>query len=199
MSRVPEGGSPNRGRPTMERRKFIIGAGALATGSSAAMGTGAFASAEAKRTVSVEVAGDQSAWIELNPESKYAKINDDDALELDFTEHPDSVWSGREEGINPNAKYEFEGVFSIWMDQAAAHDDYEYYIEKEGFSGVDVTIESGGKANSGMKALSEGTDLTETWTQSGGPWYMFVDITLESGGGEGAADGSLTLHADKVE
>ena len=50
------------------------------------MGTGAFATAEAERTVSVEVAGDESAWIQLHPESKYAKINEDDALELDFTE-----------------------------------------------------------------------------------------------------------------
>jgi hypothetical protein len=184
----------------MERRKFIIGAGALATGSSAAIGTGAFTSAEAERTVSVQVAGDESAWIGLEPESKYAEINDDDALELDFTDHPDGAgWANKEEGINPNATYEFEGVFSIWMDQAAAHGDYEYYIETGGFDGVDVTIESGGKAASGNKAPPEGTDLTQTWTQSGGPWYMFVDITLESGGGEGAADGTLTIHADKLE
>jgi len=182
----------------MERRKFIIGAGALATGSAAAVGTGAFASAEAERTVSVEVAGDQNAWIELNPESDYAKINEDDVLELNFAEHPDSQWNGREEGINPNAKYTFEGVFSIWTDQAAAHGDYEYHIEKSGFDGVDVTVESPNEDVDGFKNDPGVTDLTETWTQSGGPWKIYVDITLESEGGAGAADGTLTIHADEI-
>ena len=51
---------------TMERRKFVIGAGALATGSAAAIGSGAFTSVEADRDVDVQVVGDQSAMLEID-------------------------------------------------------------------------------------------------------------------------------------
>ena len=50
----------------MERRKFVIGSGALATGSAAAMGTGAFTSVEADRDVTVEVADDADAFLALS-------------------------------------------------------------------------------------------------------------------------------------
>ena len=42
----------------MKRRKFLIGAGSLAAGSAAAMGTGAYSYAEADRTVTVDTTGD---------------------------------------------------------------------------------------------------------------------------------------------
>jgi len=48
------------------RRKFIAGLGALATGSAAAMGTGAFSSVRAERTISVETAGDVNAYLGLD-------------------------------------------------------------------------------------------------------------------------------------
>ncbi|WP_241431558.1 hypothetical protein [Halorubrum distributum] len=49
----------------MERRKFVVGLGALASGSAAAVGTGAFTSVTADRSVDVEVAGDSSAYLAL--------------------------------------------------------------------------------------------------------------------------------------
>lgn len=42
------------------RRKFLAGMGALATGSAAAMGTGAFSSVRANRTVTIDTAKDNS-------------------------------------------------------------------------------------------------------------------------------------------
>ncbi|WP_262175039.1 hypothetical protein [Haloarcula laminariae] len=50
----------------MNRRKFLIGAGSLAAGSAAAMGTGAFTSVSANRTVSVNTASDANAFLALN-------------------------------------------------------------------------------------------------------------------------------------
>lgn len=49
----------------MDRRKFLIGAGSLAAGGAAAVGTGAFTSVTADRGVSVEVAGDSSAFLAI--------------------------------------------------------------------------------------------------------------------------------------
>jgi len=83
----------------MERRKFIIGAGALATGASAAVGTGAFTSASASRSVTVEVSGDQNATIGLIPGSSTdVQINENDELELDLT-------GSDGEGVNVNSEY----------------------------------------------------------------------------------------------
>lgn len=67
----------------MERRKFIIGASTLATGGAAAFGTGAFSSAEAERSVSVEVADDADAYLAIEATSQYAD-DSGQAIELDF-------------------------------------------------------------------------------------------------------------------
>lgn len=67
----------------MNRRKFIIGAGTVATGSAVAVGTGAFSSASADRSVSVEVADDASAYLAMESTSQYADASGD-AITLDF-------------------------------------------------------------------------------------------------------------------
>jgi len=97
MSRAPGCGSraDNRGLPTMERRKFIIGAGALATGSAAAVGTGAFSSAVAERTVTIETAGDDDSLLGFSEnenfdgdQGKYVGTTDIDTLELTLEDIP---------------------------------------------------------------------------------------------------------------
>jgi hypothetical protein len=50
----------------MNRRKFLIGAGSLAAGSAAAMGTGAFSSVSANRALNVETTGDASALLSID-------------------------------------------------------------------------------------------------------------------------------------
>lgn len=49
----------------MERRKFLIGAGALGAGASAALGTGAFTTVEAQRNVDIATAGDANAQLAI--------------------------------------------------------------------------------------------------------------------------------------
>jgi hypothetical protein len=50
----------------MERRKFLIGAGSAAVGSSAIIGSGAFTSVQADRTVTVETTNDSGAYLTLD-------------------------------------------------------------------------------------------------------------------------------------
>jgi hypothetical protein len=80
----------------MERRKFLIGAGALASGSAAAVGTGAFTSVSADRGLTIETADDNSAFlgIEAQPNSPNAQyVNDADGsgdlVEISVTETED--------------------------------------------------------------------------------------------------------------
>ena len=84
----------------MQRRKFIIGTGALATGTAAAMGTGAFSNATVEREVTVETTGDNEALVGLESTSDYAEITGD-TLEITFDE------------LNADADFTFEDVFKL--------------------------------------------------------------------------------------
>ena len=95
-----------RGYTTMERRKFVVGLGALASGSAAAMGTGAFNFANVERSITIDTAGDDSAFLALESESEYTN-NSGDQLAFDF----ETGESGS--GINENSDYSFTGIFSI--------------------------------------------------------------------------------------
>jgi hypothetical protein len=55
----------------MNRRQALIGIGSLAVGSGAALGSGAFTSVEADRDVSIETAGDDSAYLTLDGDGSY--------------------------------------------------------------------------------------------------------------------------------
>ena len=85
----------------MERRKFIIGAGALATGSSAAVGTGAFSTATAlDRQATVEIDSDDEAQLALVPSDTVEgiEIDNDGLLNIDLTGPED-------QGVNPQSTY----------------------------------------------------------------------------------------------
>ena len=100
----------------MERRKFVIGLGALAAGGSAAIGSGAFTSASTgDRSVEVNVASDSSAFLQIypseGPNGNYAEENGDGELELNFDEDATGQFTG--DGVNPGSEYTFDDVFRI--------------------------------------------------------------------------------------
>lgn len=101
----------------LSRRNALIGLGGLTAGGGALVGTGAFTTVQAERTVSVETAGDQGAFLALVPTSDpngqdYAEINDDDLLEvtipdvnLDAVTHIDNVFQVTNNGSQPVVVY----------------------------------------------------------------------------------------------
>lgn len=91
----------------MERRKFLIGVGGTAIGASALVGSGAFSSVEATRSVSVNVAGDESAYLGLEATSPYASIQGKQ-LQLNFDDNDNDGT-----GVNADAVSTFDGVFRI--------------------------------------------------------------------------------------
>ena len=86
----------------MERRKFVIGLGALATGASAAVGTGALTAARLDdRDVSVQVADDSNGLITLIDGDTAATFESNGQLAIDF----DQI-SNNSQGVNPNSTYQ---------------------------------------------------------------------------------------------
>ncbi|MCL9816994.1 DUF1102 domain-containing protein [Natronocalculus amylovorans] len=110
----------------MERRKFVIGLGALVAGSGAAMGTGAFSSVQAERDLSVNISDDSSAYLELNATSPYARESDE-MLELTFNDNAeadDSSPAGT--GVNNRAITTFTDVFEVTN---AGTQDVQVYVD----------------------------------------------------------------------
>lgn len=96
----------------MERRKFMIGVGVLATGSSAAVGTGAFTSVEANRDIAVDVVDDADAFLGLEAaESDNADafvVDDGGTIGIDVSET-----DAGGEGVNGGAATALDDLFVV--------------------------------------------------------------------------------------
>jgi len=104
----------------MNRRNVLIGLGGLVAGGGALVGTGAFDTVEAERSVTVETAEDADAFLALEPaergdetddasENAFVEQNDDGLLEITFGDD-DGAAGG---GLNLNARTMFEELFVI--------------------------------------------------------------------------------------
>jgi len=92
----------------MQRRKFIIGTGALATGTAAAVGTGAFNVARVDRGINVETVGDSDAYLGFEEtDGDYTEVDGDGILSVDFGDNDHG------EGLGEDSNYVFTDVFKI--------------------------------------------------------------------------------------
>ena len=113
----------------MNRRKVIFGAASIIAGGTAAIGTSAFSSVSANRTVTIDTVGDADALLRLDPDdddysnSAYA-TESEGVIEVDITEDG-SGFDG--EGISPFAATTIAEVFPI---------------ENQGTQEVQVSVES---------------------------------------------------------
>jgi len=122
------------------RRKFIAGLGALATGSAAAMGTGAFSTVNAERAVSLQVTGDANAYLGLEASSQYSTFDNQNRLQISLDQ------------LNKNARTEITDIFTIRnngnQDAAIFIDDGSYAFagaaEKPSKSNFDGTLKNNG-------------------------------------------------------
>ena len=119
-------------KTTMQRRKFLIGAGALASGSAAAIGTGAFTSVEADRDVTVEVADDADAFLALSesgePNDEYF-VEEDGEAGIDLGENEEGAT-----GVNLDSQTK---VFNIMEVQNQGTQDVLVYTPEDGIEGDD--------------------------------------------------------------
>jgi len=100
----------------MQRRKFLIGAGSLAAGSAATLGTGAFSSGSIKRGMKAHVANDTNAYVKLEPGNGAKHVSfKNGRLQLDFTNsngpgNNKDYKDGTPTGLNDNAVSCFDSV-----------------------------------------------------------------------------------------
>jgi hypothetical protein len=169
----------------MRRRTRLFVVLAVFVAGFSIVGSGAFSTVTAERTVSVDVAGDDAALLELDPHSgpngAYAGLNDGQ-LEIDF----DAVSA---DGINQNASTTLENVFNVTNSGAQST---SVYITKTGendglvtFNTSDGTRIDGGSGN----AVSVGTGETIEVT-------IYIDTTGQNlASGDTLLD-SITVHAE---
>ena len=92
----------------MERRKFVVGLGALAAGTSAAVGSGAFTAAELSgREADINVVADTDGLIGLRAGGSDLVTDDGGAGENELSIDFDPDDDGR--GVNPNSVYQVGG------------------------------------------------------------------------------------------
>lgn len=91
----------------MQRRNFLVGLGTIAAGSAAAVGTGAFSSVSAERSVSVQVKSDTNAYVGIDGDPAYTSETNG-TLEINF----DGNGEGGT-GLNGDATTEFTDLLTV--------------------------------------------------------------------------------------
>ncbi len=151
----------------------IVVAAALVTGS------GAFSSASVERTASVQVTGDESAYLGLVDEGKNSVFSDteDGKLSINFDNAGGDVGG---EGVNPDSKYSFDGVFTI---------------VNQGTQEVDITVKEGDEKKITFYDSETGESIDGTRIGTGDDIKVGVEINAE-GKGEGTDfDEDFTIEA----
>ena len=100
----------------MNRRNVLIGLGGLVAGGGALIGTGAFDTVEAERTVSVETAGDADAFLGLTAagdpdENDFVEEEGEGTISINIDATADAEGGG--EGLNQNARTRFNNLVTI--------------------------------------------------------------------------------------
>ncbi|QWC18721.1 hypothetical protein [Halorubrum sp. 2020YC2] len=115
----------------MNRRQLLAGLGAAAAGGGAALGTGAFTSVEADRSVNVSVADEDQAYLAISPASSAnsnfafqdTSSGGKNQLSLDFN----AVNGVTGQGVGNSSDYSFDGVFVV---ENQGTQDLDIYIEQ---------------------------------------------------------------------
>jgi hypothetical protein len=163
----------------MQRRKFLIGAGSIAAGGAAVMGTGAFSQATVSaRDFEGTVSNDNEALLRLNPTvSPYAEQSSDGELDVLI------------DGLNQNSTFTFPQVFRI-------HND--------GTQSVDISINLGSNPGgiitsvlgSGVGSNSS-TNLASNSINIGSGGSLDVGVKLDVGSGTGTDNGTFDVIASE--
>ncbi|MDR5673202.1 hypothetical protein RH858_08575 [Halalkaliarchaeum sp. AArc-GB] len=187
----------------MERRKFVIGMGSLAAGGAAAMGSGAFSTVEADRTVSVSTANDADAYLGLTGDDDY--VTDDSgtgALTIDLG-GPDNIGDGDGDGFNHDAYTLVEGVVTV-ENQSTADEilvGFDRGEDGENYRDVKIRLDNAGVRLSfkgwpeGYRNLapgeSAGIDVEVDTANPDSRWSYDIDASSSS-------EGDVTIVADEV-
>ena len=173
-----------------KRRKFIAGMGSLAVGAAAATGTGAFTSAQAERSATVQVSGDSNAYLGVNPKGPYAEIVDGQ-IKLNF----DSSGDGGN-GLNADATTYFEPIMELT--NQAKGDEFiavNLAVNNTGLTDPYSTTHLG--EESGIESVGAFKEPANTGSYEGGIGLIAGgDYGLDRQGGVPVIESSVTGRVD---
>ncbi|WP_394298206.1 hypothetical protein [Haloterrigena turkmenica] len=166
----------------MNRRNVLVGLGTIVAGGGAALGTGAFSSVEATRTMTVGFNNDSAAELVLNPTSSYAttETNNDSSngsstLKLAFND------------LNDNATTTFTDVFEVENNDSNGN-AHSIYVKNSGqVDGSTIDFQVNGSSIVGG-AITATTDIAT----SDGP--VSIDIVIDSS--SSISNANVTIVAD---
>lgn len=158
----------------MQRRTFLATLGTVAASSAGVMGTGAFTSVTAERSVEVSVVADENAFLAIDryegPNGNY------------MVKHEDGTWglylngesSPPGEGLNPHSHYRIKNIFTIrnqgtqpvavWLDPPGTGDHGRRFNWTNGGSGGS----GGGKGGGGEGGHEDHDDSSQEGGQDHG-------------------------------
>ena len=197
----------------MNRRNVLVGLGGLVAGGGALIGTGAFDTVEAERTVSVETVGDADAFLGLEPARTALDLGGDDLAQETDGLLEIAIGDEADEGLNQNARTVFnhlvlvqnngtQSVESVTLEFTTtpggvdATDTFSFPVANTDDGEIDDDIES---VENGNDILTAGGDVPTT-LESGNAVVFGLEIDLLNGGDDGdlpdEGEYTLTIEAN---
>lgn len=171
----------------MDRRRLLKLTGLVAASGSFTLGTGAFTSTSASRTVDIAVADDDEAFLALNDISGKGRSGSYNDPEQIFFEIPGDFEDTIGDGVGQNSTYEFGSLLEI---RNQGDDTVTVWSESSPNEAVEAVYLTG--PESVLKTKSDGRTLT--------PGESFVaGLLIETGDGTGWYQIDLTIRAEDPE
>lgn len=195
------------------RRSILIGLGGLVAGGGAILGTGAFDTVEAERTVSVETAGDANALLALTPVDDDGPYVDDSGDTIEINLDGNETGDAEATGLNQNAVTTFDELVAITNNGTQDVDSITFTIDVTGAENEGANTdheEAFGIVADETTIPAEGTnnilsdDYYDTTLESGGGVNFGVEIDLLNGDISDLSDNdglefALTISAEAVD
>ena len=172
----------------MNRRNVLVGLGGLVAGGGALIGTGAFDTVEAERTVSVETAGDADAFLGIAAHDDYDEeiiTDEDDVFVLDIG---GATTTDGGEGVNQGARTVFSDLVVLTNQGTQDVDTIEFDLGGDGaeileiVENVDTPLTPGEETTFGVEIdlLDDAPAVTEDGDIADGAFDPTLTITAES-------------------
>lgn len=136
----------------MNRRNVLVGLGTIVAGGGAALGTGAFSSVEADRTVTVSTASDTGGDALVgftNLDGNYVTENSDGVIEIDVS------------NVNVDSTTTIKSAFEIVNNHDSAVTLDAPYSDSESNITVTLSVESTSLSQGGTTAVDVEVDTTD--------------------------------------
>lgn len=164
----------------MNRRNVLVGLGTIVAGGGAALGTGAFSSVQADRTVSLDVASDSSALLGISVTDAIAGSGEEATIDL-------SASNLDADGLNIDATTVFEEAVTITNQGSDDVTSISFDADTSGTAEIDsINFD-----------LSDGQDepSTTALTTGNGLDYDLEIVTTEDASDGGSFNITVTISA----